>query len=192
MSDKNDLEIFDDYNKKNYKIFVAKNEDKINFMIKYFDYFNKLNEIRIIGIDLEFNKVSRVDRDVALIQLNLEIESVNEGIIFVLDPRILNDSQIKILVTLLSNTEIIKVLHGGESLDIPYLFNQVLKTKQNIDGFCTNFYDTKYLCNYNHIIKQSSFELADGKKSCSIYNLLIEQLTFLFNENATNPPNVFK
>jgi len=45
MSDKNDLEIFDDYNKKNYKIYVAKNKEKINFMIKYFDYFNKLNKI---------------------------------------------------------------------------------------------------------------------------------------------------
>ena len=126
MSVKNDLEIFDDYNKKNYKIYVAKNKEKIHFMIKYFDYFNKLNDIRIIGIDLEFNKVSRTNRDVALIQLNLEIGSTKEGIIFVLDPKILNDNQIKILVTLLSNIEIIKVLHGGESLDIPYLFNTFL------------------------------------------------------------------
>jgi hypothetical protein len=168
MSDKNDLEIFDDYNKKNYKIFVAKNEDKINFMIKYFDYFNKLNGIRIIGIDLEFNKVSRTNRDVALIQLNLEIESVNEGIIFVLDPRILNDSQIKILVTLLSNIEIIKVLHGGESLDIPYLLNQLFNNDiEIINKFLKNLHDTKYLCEYNHILLKE-------KKKCSIYELYKE------------------
>ena len=47
----------------------------------------------------------------------------------------------------------IKILHGGESLDIPYLFDQVLKDKKLIKSFCKNLFDTKYLCEYGHIEK---------------------------------------
>ena len=61
----------------------------------------------------------------------------------------------------------IKIIHGGESLDIPYLFDQVLKNKNLIYSFCKNLFDTKYLCEYAHIEKNMI-----GK--CSIYYLLEE------------------
>jgi hypothetical protein len=61
----------------------------------------------------------------------------------------------------------IKILHGAESLDIPYLFNQLLITKDNIDNFCSNFYDTKFLCDYNNLIKYNDIQ------KCGIYHLLV-------------------
>lgn len=189
MNEKNDLEIFDEHNKKSYKIYVAKNKNKIDEMIKYFNFFIELKEEKYIGIDLEFNKVSRTDRDVALIQLNLEIENNNNGIIFVLDPKILSNSEKEILIKLLTTREIIKILHGGESLDIPYLYNQLFDNYiENIEDFSENLYDTKYLCEYNHIIKNK-------KGKCSIYDLYKEyqiitneKYDYLSNiENITGP-----
>ena len=38
MVDKIDLEIYDSYNKKKYKVYVAKNTTKIKYMINYFKH----------------------------------------------------------------------------------------------------------------------------------------------------------
>ena len=168
IKEKNDLEIFDEHNKKIYNIYVAKDKHKINIMINYFNYFIELKNKKYIGIDLEFNKVSRTNRDVALIQLNLEIENNNNGIIFVLDPKILNNNEKNSLINLLTTKDIIKIIHGGESLDIPYLYNQLFNSDINlINNFSENLYDTKYLCEYNHIINNK-------KGKCSIYELYKE------------------
>lgn len=163
-----DLYINDDYNKKTFKIYVAKNQQMINFMIIYFNDYIQLQNKKIIAIDLEFNKVSKSLRDVALIQLNLEIVDKNEGILFVLDPKILNSKELKVLKKLLTDPTIIKILHGGESLDIPYLLNQLLENDIDmIKNFLNNLYDTKYLCEYKHIEENQ-------KRKCSIYDLYKE------------------
>ena len=176
-------------NNKIYNIFVAKTNPKINDMITYFNYFIQLKDKRYIGIDLEFNKVSKTTRDVALIQLNLEINKNNNGHIFVLDPKILNKTQIEVLIKLLTTKQIIKVIHGGESLDIPYLFNQLFNSnKILIHNFLKNLYDTKYLCEYNH-------DINNIKSKCSIYYLYKEykvitdnKYNYLSNiENITGP-----
>ena len=185
MVHKIDLEIYDNYNKKNYKIYVAENTTNIRYMINYFNDFIKIQDKKAIGIDLEFNKVSKNDREVALIQLNLEILNKNEGIIFVLDPKILNNQEINTLIDLLTDDKIIKILHGGESLDIPYLLSQLFKNDIIIiKKFLNNFYDTKYLCEYKHIIENQ-------KKKCSIYDLykeldVISNKKFIYLNNIEN------
>jgi hypothetical protein len=47
------------------------------------------------------------------------------------------------------------------------MFNQLLINKQLIDGFCSNFYDTRFLCDYYHIENNI-------KGRCSIYFILLE------------------
>jgi hypothetical protein len=160
-------EFYPNLNKKKYNISLVNSKDKINFMIDFFNKFieNESNQ-KFIGCDFEFNRVQKTQREIALFQINLETE--NNGTIFVFYPPELNDEQNKVLIKLLTNDKIIKILHGGESLDIPYLFDQVLITEENINNFCENLYDTKYLCEYNHIESNS-----DNKK-CSIYYLLVE------------------
>ncbi len=137
----------------------------INFFKKFMETINNNFEC-YIGIDYEFNKVSKGDREVALMQINLE-DNTNIGNVFVLYPPELNKNNRDILIKLITHPKLIKILHGAESLDIPYMFHQLLVTKENIEGFCTNFYDTKYLCDYIHISTNKP-----GK--CSIYNLLLD------------------
>jgi hypothetical protein len=180
---KYDLKIKDKNNKKKYKIYIAKNKDTISLMMDYFKKFIKNKNIKKIAIDLEFNKVSKMDRSVALIQLNLEIK--NKGSIFILDPTLLTTEEINILIDLLTHESIIKIIHGGESLDIPYLINQLLNNNIIlIKKFLNNLYDTKYLCEYKHIIENI-------KNKCSIYDLykelnIIDKTIFEFLNNIEN------
>jgi len=145
-----------------YNIMKVDDDEKTMIMIDRIKMFIKNQELNnYIGIDLEFNKVSKETKDIALMQINLENNS-KDAYIFIFKPSDLNND---IIIELLTNTHITKILHGSESLDIPYIFNQLLVTKQNIDNFCNNFYDTKFLCEYYNIKNKI-------KKSCSIYKLL--------------------
>ena len=121
-----------------------------------------------LGIDFEFNKVSKNNRDVALMQINLENNS-NIGYIFIFDPSKLKSKIKKYLIKILIFSSIIKILHGSESLDIPYLFNQLLIDPDLINEFCKNYYDTKFICDYINI----SGNLVKPK-SCSIYDFLLD------------------
>lgn len=185
-------EFYKNVNNKTYNILKVDNIQKETFMSKIFMEFiknlkNKPKEKHYIGIDFEFKQVAKVDKEVALMQMNLENDS-NIGYIFVLYPPSLTKDNYNLLITLISIPEIIKILHGAESLDIPYLFNQVLVIKKNVNGFCSNFYDTRYLCEYYQ--KENNI-----KSKCSIYNLLLDfniitqdKVTELENiENITGP-----
>jgi len=163
-------EFYPGLNSKTYYILKVDSDVKIKQMTNIIKTFNlssqNIKNKHYLGIDYEFNKVSKTDREVALMQINLENDS-NDGYIFVLYPPELSKENNQILLDLLTNTNILKILHGSESLDIPYLFNQLLITKENIDNFCHGFYDTKYLCDYYHIE-------SGVKGKCSIYNLLAD------------------
>ncbi len=162
-------EFYPKLNNKTYYILKVDNERKEEYMIKYFNNYIKNvknNKENYIGIDFEFKQVRKNERDVALMQLNMENDS-NEGYIFICYPPEMKDKNLKILIELITNVNITKILHGSESLDIPYLYNQLLKTEDNINNFNKNFYDTKFLCDTVHIK-----EKIEGK--CSIYNLLLE------------------
>ena len=159
---KGNQEFFPKLNNKTYNILKVDDKKKEQFMNSIFKKFIDSKNIRFIGIDFEFNKVSKTDRDVALMQINLEDES-DIAFIFIFKP---SEIDTTILLELLTNRDIIKILHGGESLDIPYLFNQLLSTKENVNNFCNNFYDTKYLCDFKNV------ELEVPEK-CGIYHLLI-------------------
>ena len=100
-------------------------------------------------------------------QLNLENDA-QIGYIFILYPPNLKKKHYTILLKLLTVPKIIKVLHGSESLDIPYIFNQLLVKKSYINKFCKNFYDTKIICDYVNLLNNYQ-----PKKSCSIYDFLL-------------------
>ncbi len=171
-------EFYPGLNSKTYYILKVDSDVKIKHMNNIIKKFNlssqDISNKHYLGIDYEFNKVSKTDREVALMQINLENDS-NDGYIFVLYPPELSKENNQILLDLLTNTKIIKILHGSESLDIPYLFNQLLITKENIDNFCHGFYDTKYLCDYSYLE-------AGVKGKCSIYNLLADNKVITENK----------
>ena len=171
-------EFYPGLNSKTYYILKVDSDINTEHMCDIIKKFNlssnDTSNKHYLGIDFEFNKVSKTDREVALMQMNLENDSLT-GYIFVLYPPELSKKNNQVLLDLLTNTKIIKILHGAESLDIPYLFNQLLLTKKNIDNFCLGFNDTKYLCDYLHL--ESGI-----KGKCSIYNLLVDNKVITENK----------
>jgi len=151
-------------NNKIYNILVIDDKKKLKYMNKKFKEFN--NDKTIIALDFEFKKVSKESKEIAIAQINLE-NNLDNAYIFIFYPPELNNKGLKRFIKLLTNKDIIKVIHGGESLDIHYLFNSILKNNNNIKNFIYNLYDTKFLCEYYHIEKNII-------NKCSIYNFLEE------------------
>ena len=113
----------------NYNIILADRKENINKMIEYFKTFMKIKNNKFIGIDFEFNRIDN-QRKVALFQINLESPTVKT--IFMFYPPDLNKKQLKVLKLLYQENVII---HGGESLDMPYLFSDIFKKRKNIIKF---------------------------------------------------------
>ena len=170
-----------------YKLNVCKTSKDIGIMINYFLKFikNKNLKNRTISMDFEFNNCnfrkgkeydvclenSVGSKEIAIFQILLEddeIKTPNDVCnIFLFYPPDLSQNQTKILIDLLTEPNITKIIHGGESLDIPYLFNILIKDESSIIKFCENLYDTKFICEYNHLVKNT-------KDKCKIYYFLKE------------------
>ncbi len=150
-------------------IYICKNEKLNKFLEKYIrDFINKHGD-KLIGIDFEFNRIEN-KRQIALCQINFVIN--NESDIFLFYPP--NISK-ELFEELLINEDIIKVIHGGESLDIPYLFENIIE-KDNRREFCLKLFDTRYLCEYEKLSSCKIYELLLIKKVISKkkYNELME------------------
>ncbi len=135
---------------------VQKNKDLEKFILE----FIKISNNKIIGIDFEFNRV-KDKREIALCQINFEYNKKTD--IYLFYPPNINKN---IFNKLLISKNIIKVIHGGESLDIPYLFENIIPKKDRLK-FCNNLYDTRYMCEY-----YNNTEYIDGR--CKIYDLLLQ------------------
>jgi len=153
------------FNKKLYSIHLVRTDIEINVMLNRFEEFN--NKKSIIGIDFEFKKISKESKEIALCQINLE-NDLEDAYIFIFYPLLLTKQQLDIYIKLLTNRDVVKVIHGGESLDIPYIFDTLFdKNPKLMNDFVSNLYDTKFLCEYYNIINKSSIK-------CNIYNFLYE------------------
>jgi hypothetical protein len=143
-------------------IYICKENKLDRFLEKYIlDYIDNKSGIKIIGIDFEFNRVNNV-RQIALCQINFTINSKSDIFLFY-PPNI----DIKIFRKLLISDNIIKILHGSESLDIPYLYDNIIGKEYRRD-FCKNFFDTRYMCEYYN----ATNKVVNGK--CRIYDLLLQ------------------
>jgi hypothetical protein len=140
-------------------IIICKNKDLDLKLENYIESFiNNPHKNKIVAIDFEFNRVNN-KRVIGLCQINFKINKDTD--IFLFYPPNIN---IRLFEKLLISPNITKVLHGAESLDIPYLFDHVIM-KQNIPLFCNNLFDTRYLCEYYNI------EHNNGGR-CRIYELM--------------------
>ena len=103
-------EFYPNLNNKIYNILLVDNSKKIIFMIEFFSNFIKsqkknVNVNHFLGCDFEFNRVRKKERDVALFQINLEVDNLNTGQIFVFYPPELNKEQNNTLIKLLTNNQ---------------------------------------------------------------------------------------
>lgn len=160
-----------------YKIIIGDNDIKIKLFCLYTILFAFETKVRSrilkgyqkvvnVGIDYEFN-----NRQIALMQINFESAShkteKTTSYIWLVNPGEFDDKQSKILTKyLMTNRKIYKILHGADSLDIPYMYQHLFKNdKETIIKFTKKMYDTRFLCEYFRLSK-------DEERKCSIYDAL--------------------
>tara|TARA_B110000977_G_scaffold201349_1_gene295510 strand:+ start:1584 stop:2705 length:1122 start_codon:yes stop_codon:yes gene_type:complete len=158
-------------NKKNIDIYIIKDNELSNTTL-FFNYILKDKKTVFLGIDFEFNnlyseKEGRFTRQVALIQINY-----NDDFIIMFHPEHLDNNQKIKLKNIFLKDNIIKILHGAESLDIKYLFDKFFDNFYEKKQFLNNFYDTKFMCEYLNL-KDKGGVFAKNKK-CKIYQLLLK------------------
>lgn len=151
-------------------IHICKNNKMNRFLEKYIEEFIQLKGYKVIGIDFEFNRIKN-KREIALCQINFEIDRNADSDIFLFYPPNISKH---IFQKLLISDNIIKILHGGESLDIPYLFDYIIDEPNRII-FCDNLFDTRYMCEY-----YNSTNNINGK--CKIYDLLLQMKVITLKE----------
>lgn len=127
-------------------------------------FIDPINRLSHIGLDFEFNA-----RQIALMQINFEtIKNENletNSYIWLINPGKFNKKQNNLFMQLVViNKNMYKILHGPESLDIPYVYDIMLEgNKEHIVDFTSKIFDTRYLCEY--------FKVSiDDDKKCSIYD----------------------
>ena len=132
----------------------------VHYMIKYH------KKIKYIGIDYEFDK-----NKIALAQFGFyeKIKDANhkyDGIIFITDPNEYNQKDNEIIINSIYTSNIWKILHGADSLDIPYIYS-FLKDKDSIIKFTSKMIDTRFLCEYSKITNKTE------NNKCSIYDAML-------------------
>jgi len=139
-----------------------------------------------MAIDYEFNT-----KKIALMQIMFQIDRVDDKLdkkvdnpikrFYILYPPELNEKTNYYLKKYgMSNLNITKILHGSESLDMPYItdefYQKELSNKlHKVVNFFMSFVDTRYLCEY--------INLNDNRPNvCRIYELL-ENCNIITNED---------
>lgn len=149
-----------------FHVMQVNDEYKIKLMLLYFIFFHyeaKHSEKNLYaGIDFEFNQ-----RKIALCQIGVFPFRKNK-FIWVFDPKSLNTEQTNFLISYLFTSSFInKIVHGSDSLDIPYMFQELFMNNHDyIYSFVSKTIDTRFLCEYFKIT-------IDAEKKCSIYDALM-------------------
>jgi hypothetical protein len=141
-------------------------EFTINLFLCYAMFYQINTEHSIkdhyIGLDFEFSQAK-----IALAQIGF-FPKRKFKFIFVLNPTILSEQQKKLYIKTIFTSNIQKIVHGAESLDIPYIFNELFEgNKEYIEKFINYMHDTRFLCEYDKIF----YDKFD--KKCSIYDALL-------------------
>lgn len=155
----------------NYMLYIADTDVITKLFIMFLFYYNLLlddnkntNKKFHCGIDYEFNTIKV--RQIALMQMNFTIN--NQKYLWIIDPKKYDKKKTDIINDLLLlNDKVYKVLHGSESLDIPYMYDILFESdKDKILKFTKKLIDTRFLCEY---VRKSTG--ITGK--CSIYDALL-------------------
>ena len=166
-------------------IIKCENDNKNKIFISFCMFFyilnkvhhDKLNEKLMVGLDFEFN-----ERKIALIQLSF-FRPVKANVIFIMSPHKLSPEYTNIMIDTVFTSDVRRIVHGSDSLDIPYIFEELFEKDSNkILQFTKNVTDTRYLCEYYKIINET------GDKKCSIYDAMLyfNTISSDIHHNLTN------
>lgn len=161
-----------------YYIYVCKDEEKNKYFHAYFIIYaleSIFNKNLFVGVDFEYTY-----RKIKLFQMNFEHNISSESMIMIVNPNDLNNILIDIINMIFCNRRIKKIFHGGEALDIPYIYEELLGNDyKKIIKFTKSMIDTRYPCEYYKLNK--SIEPDD---KCSIYTATL--YFGLINEKKLN------
>ena len=150
-----------------YNIIRVDSEHKIKLLTLYMIFFHydarsARTRRTYTGVDFEFNQ-----RKIALCQICFFSRRINK-FVWVFDPNSLDSPQTKYLIDYMFTSKYIyKIGHGSDSLDIPYLFQELFMNNTTyIYSFITKVIDTRFLCEYQK-------NTVGGDKKCSIYDALL-------------------
>ena len=154
-------------NQINYYVIKSDNQLKkdifLIYLCIYYFLTKKVKNKYYLPLDFEFNT-----KKVALMQLNFETD-YNNRFIFIIYPPYLNYYWNSFLIKkILGNYRITKILHGSDSLDIPYMFNDLIIKPKYIKKFIHSFIDTRYICEFYNL------ENNYVKRKCKIYEFLLD------------------
>lgn len=128
------------------------------------------NKHKKIGFDFEFNQGSIAVWQIAFFEKSYQDDNCN-CFIFVVDPYIFEKECIQyksLIIDTTFSSPIKKIVHGADSLDLPYIFNELFEKNHTlIHKFIKYMIDTRFLCEYVKIVRN------DGNKKCSIYDALL-------------------
>ncbi|AEQ60727.1 hypothetical protein [Acanthamoeba polyphaga mimivirus] len=148
-----------------YYVYIStKNQQNIYFhaYILLFGLESIFNKKFYVGMDFEFT-----NKKIQLSQLNFEHNVSTKSIIMIVSPNELEDIMMNNFIKIIiCNTNIKKILHGSDSLDIPYMYTHMLDgDPDKIIKFTRTLIDTRFLCEY---YKLNSDIVSDNR--CSIYD----------------------
>lgn len=170
MTVNNQTEIIKPINNINYHIMLGDSPAKLKLFTLFVIMFNLESNISdesyYVGMDYEFN-----NRKIALMQTSFERyvfknKQINNYIWIIYPPELSKDQTQYLIEYIMISPTIKKICHGSDSLDIPYLFQELFQNDlEIIKKFIENTYDTRFLCEY---YKNS----VNDEKKCSIYDAL--------------------
>lgn len=162
----NMIKISDNNTKESYYIIKADDQNKIRLFVSYSILYHYVSTEKkhYVGIDFEFN-----EHKIALCQVAFfHSLSRNKRFIILFNPQDLTTIQTQYIIKFLfTSNYVYKLVHGSDSLDIPYIFQEFfMQNTTYIFNFVKRVIDLRFLCEYNKI-------LANEEKKCSIYDALL-------------------
>ncbi len=121
-----------------------------------------INKHFYLGIDFEFT-----NKKIQLAQLNFEHNCGDKSIIMIVNPNELEPVMTRDFINMIMcNKYIKKILHGSDSLDIPYVYEHLLGGNDTlVKRFTRSVIDTRFMCEYYKLSVNGSDE-----RRCSIYD----------------------
>ncbi len=162
-----------DIHHKKYTLLICDDDQMLKLFALYITIYaneqllvNKHHQTKsYIGIDFEFN-----NRKIALMQINLESvwKLDHDNFIWILNPAEFDEKQrFQFIHKIMTNKDIYKILHGCDSLDIPYIYHELLNNnKDHIFEFTQRLIDTRFVCEYQQAC-------INYTRKCSIYDSLL-------------------
>lgn len=152
----------------NYYILKVDDHSKIQLLILYSIYYHTSSsnfKRNYVGLDFEFN-----EHKIALCQAAFYLPlKDNTKFIFIFNPLDMSSSETELIIKyLFISKNIYKLVHGSDSLDIPYIFQELfMNNHEYIFNFVKRVIDIRFMCEYNKIISK------EDDKKCSLYDALL-------------------